>query len=111
MALYEHVVISRQDISPQQAEALNDQVKATIEELDRRGHLLDRWSDWNELAGHAHGGAVQAQASQALIGHHRQAQPRRRAGGPERAARRPPRSPPPPGAHSINFLRRPEAGA
>jgi small subunit ribosomal protein S6 len=32
MALYEHVIISRQDISPQQAEALNDQIKALIEE-------------------------------------------------------------------------------
>ena len=32
MALYEHVVISRQDISPQQAEALNDQLKHLIEE-------------------------------------------------------------------------------
>ncbi len=31
MALYEHVVISRQDISPQQAEALNDTLKALIE--------------------------------------------------------------------------------
>ncbi len=28
---------------------------ATIEELGRRGHILDRWGDWNELAGHAHG--------------------------------------------------------
>ena len=28
---------------------------ATIDELERRGHLLDRWGDWNELAGHAHG--------------------------------------------------------
>ena len=28
---------------------------ATIDELGRRGHLLDRWGDWNELAGHAHG--------------------------------------------------------
>jgi gamma-glutamyltranspeptidase/glutathione hydrolase len=27
----------------------------TIAELERRGHLLNRWSDWNELAGHAHG--------------------------------------------------------
>ena len=27
----------------------------TIEELARRGHILDRWGDWNELAGHAHG--------------------------------------------------------
>lgn len=32
MALYEHVVISRQDISAQQAEALNDTLKALIEE-------------------------------------------------------------------------------
>jgi gamma-glutamyltranspeptidase len=28
---------------------------ATIEELARRGHVLDRWGDWNEMAGHAHG--------------------------------------------------------
>lgn len=28
---------------------------ATIEELARRGHRLDRWGEWNELAGHAHG--------------------------------------------------------
>ena len=28
---------------------------ATIQELGRRGHILDRWSDWEELAGHAHG--------------------------------------------------------
>jgi small subunit ribosomal protein S6 len=31
MALYEHVVIARQDISPQQAEALNETLKALIE--------------------------------------------------------------------------------
>ena len=31
MALYEHVVISRQDISPQQAEALNDTIKEIVE--------------------------------------------------------------------------------
>ena len=31
MALYEHVVISRQDISPQQAEALNDTLKSLVE--------------------------------------------------------------------------------
>jgi small subunit ribosomal protein S6 len=31
MAIYEHVVISRQDISPQQAEALNDTLKSLIE--------------------------------------------------------------------------------
>jgi gamma-glutamyltranspeptidase/glutathione hydrolase len=29
--------------------------RATIDELERRGHQLDRWGDWNELAGHAHG--------------------------------------------------------
>lgn len=29
--------------------------RATIDELERRGHLLDRWGDWNEFAGHAHG--------------------------------------------------------
>jgi len=27
----------------------------TIDELERRGHPVDRWGDWNELAGHAHG--------------------------------------------------------
>ena len=32
MAFYEHVVIARQDISPQQAEALNDTLKALVEE-------------------------------------------------------------------------------
>lgn len=29
--------------------------KATVDELERRGHPVDRWGDWNELAGHAHG--------------------------------------------------------
>jgi gamma-glutamyltranspeptidase len=33
--------------------------RATIDELERRGHLLDRWSDWNELAGHANGITVE----------------------------------------------------
>ncbi|HEY4166511.1 MAG TPA: gamma-glutamyltransferase [Reyranella sp.] len=28
---------------------------ATIAELERRGHLLNRWGAWNEYAGHAHG--------------------------------------------------------
>ena len=43
MALYEHVVISRQDISPQQAEALNEQMKALIEE--QGGHIakIEYW--------------------------------------------------------------------
>jgi gamma-glutamyltranspeptidase/glutathione hydrolase len=29
--------------------------RATIDELERRGHPVERWGDWNELAGHAHG--------------------------------------------------------
>ncbi len=29
--------------------------RETIAELERRGHVIDRWGDWNELAGHAHG--------------------------------------------------------
>ena len=29
--------------------------QSTITELARRGHVLNRWGDWNELAGHAHG--------------------------------------------------------
>jgi len=28
---------------------------ATVEELERRGHKVNRWPDWCELAGHAHG--------------------------------------------------------
>lgn len=43
MAYYEHVVMSRQDISPQQAEALNDTLKALIEE--NGGHIakIEYW--------------------------------------------------------------------
>jgi gamma-glutamyltranspeptidase/glutathione hydrolase len=26
-----------------------------LKELERRGHVLNRWGAWNELAGHAHG--------------------------------------------------------
>lgn len=29
--------------------------QSTIDELARRGHIINRWQDWNELAGHAHG--------------------------------------------------------
>ena len=29
--------------------------RETIDELARRGHPVDRWGDWNELAGHAQG--------------------------------------------------------
>jgi gamma-glutamyltranspeptidase len=28
---------------------------ATLAELEKRGHLLNRWGDWSETAGHAHG--------------------------------------------------------
>jgi gamma-glutamyltranspeptidase/glutathione hydrolase len=35
--------------------------QATIDELARRGHTLDRWGDWNELAGHAHGITIDPQ--------------------------------------------------
>ena len=43
MPYYEHVLIARQDISPQQAEALNDQLKALIEE--QGGHIakIEYW--------------------------------------------------------------------
>jgi gamma-glutamyltranspeptidase len=34
--------------------------RETIDELGRRGHVLDRWGDWNELAGHAHGITIDA---------------------------------------------------
>ncbi len=27
----------------------------TVAELERRGHMVNRWGAWNELAGHAHG--------------------------------------------------------
>ena len=43
MALYEHVVIARQDISPQQAEALNDQLKHLIEEGGGRVAKIEYW--------------------------------------------------------------------
>ena len=43
MAFYEHVIIARQDISPQQAEALNDTLKTLIEE--QGGHIakIEYW--------------------------------------------------------------------
>jgi small subunit ribosomal protein S6 len=43
MALYEHIVIARQDISPQQAEALNDQLKQLIEEQNGRVAKIEYW--------------------------------------------------------------------
>jgi small subunit ribosomal protein S6 len=43
MAFYEHVLIARQDISPQQAEALNEELKALIE--GQGGHIakIEYW--------------------------------------------------------------------
>ncbi len=43
MALYEHIIIARQDISPRQAEALNDTLKHLIE--DQGGHVakIEYW--------------------------------------------------------------------
>ncbi|MGA9659156.1 MAG: 30S ribosomal protein S6 [Asticcacaulis sp.] len=43
MAFYEHTVLARQDISPQQAEALNDTIKTLIEEGG--GHIakIEYW--------------------------------------------------------------------
>jgi gamma-glutamyltranspeptidase/glutathione hydrolase len=29
--------------------------ESAIADLERRGHVIDRWGPWNELAGHAHG--------------------------------------------------------
>jgi len=43
MALYEHVVITRQDISPQQAEALNDQLKTLLEEQGGAVAKIEYW--------------------------------------------------------------------
>jgi gamma-glutamyltranspeptidase len=36
--------------------------RETIDELARRGHPLDRWGEWNELAGHAHGITIDPQS-------------------------------------------------
>ena len=43
MALYEHVLIARQDISPQQAETLNEELKTLIE--THGGHIakIEYW--------------------------------------------------------------------
>jgi gamma-glutamyltranspeptidase/glutathione hydrolase len=52
----------------------------TFTELERRGHTINRWGPWNELAGHAHGitvdpatgervGAADPRSDGAAIGH------------------------------------------
>jgi small subunit ribosomal protein S6 len=43
MAFYEHVVIARQDISPQQAEALNDQLQSIIQEGGGSVAKIEYW--------------------------------------------------------------------
>jgi small subunit ribosomal protein S6 len=43
MALYEHVLIARQDISAQQAEALNDHLKAMLEEQGGKVAKIEYW--------------------------------------------------------------------
>ena len=43
MAFYEHVVIARQDISPQQAEALNDQLQTIITEGGGSVAKIEYW--------------------------------------------------------------------
>ena len=43
MAFYEHVVIARQDISAQQAEALNETLKTLIEEGGGRVAKIEYW--------------------------------------------------------------------
>lgn len=41
---------------------------ATLDELARRGHPLNRWGDWNELAGHAHGIVIDTDTGMRLGG-------------------------------------------
>ena len=43
MALYEHVIIARQDISPQQAEPLNDSLKTMLEEQGGHVAKIEYW--------------------------------------------------------------------
>ena len=43
MALYEHIIIARQDISPQQAEALNDQLQTIIKEGGGNVAKIEYW--------------------------------------------------------------------
>jgi small subunit ribosomal protein S6 len=43
MSVYEHVLIARQDISAQQAEALNDHLKALIEEGGGKVAKIEYW--------------------------------------------------------------------
>lgn len=42
--------------------------RETIDELARRGHIIDRWGAWNELAGHAHGITIDPDSGMRLGG-------------------------------------------
>ena len=42
--------------------------KATIDTLEQRGHLVERWDNWNELAGHAHGIVIDPHSGMRLGG-------------------------------------------
>lgn len=41
---------------------------STIAELERRGHVVNRWPDWHELAGHCHGITIDPQSGTRLGG-------------------------------------------
>jgi gamma-glutamyltranspeptidase len=41
---------------------------ATLAELDHRGHTLNRWGEWHELAGHAHGIVIDPQSGMRMGG-------------------------------------------
>ena len=34
--------------------------EATLSELERRGHVINRWAPWSESAGHANGITIDA---------------------------------------------------
>ena len=40
---------------------------ATISALERKGHLVNRWGDWSDMAGHARGIVVDPESG-VLIG-------------------------------------------
>ncbi len=42
--------------------------EATVRELERKGHAVNRWPDWCELAGHAHGITIDPQSGMRMGG-------------------------------------------
>ncbi|MGB8433208.1 MAG: gamma-glutamyltransferase, partial [Burkholderiales bacterium] len=40
----------------------------TLTELEHRGHVVDRWAPWNELAGHAHGISIDSHTGMRIGG-------------------------------------------